>query len=77
MALNFMNLNITFSVFMWHYLHSPSTPSWRGAQLKHKNNFTFTFTFTFTYVAFLIFITPSAVFCFHCAASFTPQSVPG
>jgi hypothetical protein len=28
------------------YLHSPSTPSWRGAQLKHRDNFTFTFTFT-------------------------------
>jgi hypothetical protein len=26
------------------YLHSPSTPSWRGAQLKHRDNFTFTFT---------------------------------
>jgi len=27
------------------YLHSPNTPSWRGAQLKmqHKDNFTFTF----------------------------------
>jgi hypothetical protein len=24
------------------YLHSPNTPSWRGAQLKHKDNFTFT-----------------------------------
>jgi hypothetical protein len=23
------------------YLHSPNTPSWRGAQLKHRNNFTF------------------------------------
>jgi hypothetical protein len=23
------------------YLHSPKTPSWRGAQLKHKDNFTF------------------------------------
>jgi hypothetical protein len=22
-------------------LHSPSTPSWRGAQLKHRDNFTF------------------------------------
>jgi hypothetical protein len=22
------------------YLHSPSTPSWRGAQLKHRDNFT-------------------------------------
>jgi hypothetical protein len=28
------------------YLHSPITPSWRGAQLKHRDNFTFTFTFT-------------------------------
>jgi hypothetical protein len=25
------------------YLHSPYTPSWRGAQLKHRDNFTFTF----------------------------------
>jgi len=24
------------------YLHSPNTPWWRGAQLKHKDNFTFT-----------------------------------
>jgi hypothetical protein len=24
------------------YLHSPSTPLWRGAQLKHRDNFTFT-----------------------------------
>jgi hypothetical protein len=30
------------------YLHSPSTPSWRGAQLKHRDNFTFTFTFYYT-----------------------------
>jgi hypothetical protein len=22
------------------YLHTPNTPSWRGAQLKHKDNFT-------------------------------------
>jgi len=30
------------------YLHSPSMPSWHGAQLqkKHRDNFTFTFTFT-------------------------------
>jgi hypothetical protein len=26
------------------YIHSPNTPSWRGAQLKHRDNFTFTFT---------------------------------
>jgi hypothetical protein len=25
------------------YLHSPNTPSRRGAQLKHGDNFTFTF----------------------------------
>jgi ribosomal protein L7/L12 len=23
------------------YLHSPNTPSWHGAQLKHSDNFTF------------------------------------
>jgi hypothetical protein len=27
------------------YVHYPNTPSWRGAQLQHKDNFTFTFTF--------------------------------
>jgi hypothetical protein len=26
------------------YLHSPNTPSWHGAQLKHGDNFTSTFT---------------------------------
>jgi hypothetical protein len=26
------------------YLHYLNTPSWRGAQLKHRDNFTFTFT---------------------------------
>jgi hypothetical protein len=25
------------------YLHSLNTPSWHGAQLKHRDNFTFTF----------------------------------
>jgi len=25
------------------------TPSWSGAQLKHRDNFTFTFKFTFTF----------------------------
>jgi hypothetical protein len=24
------------------YLHSPNTPSWSGARLKHRDNFTFT-----------------------------------
>jgi hypothetical protein len=31
------------------YLHSPNTPLWRGAQLKHRDNFTFTLTFTFKF----------------------------
>jgi hypothetical protein len=35
----------------------PNTPSWRGAQLKHRDNFTFPFTFTFT---FTYYITPWA-----------------
>jgi tryptophan synthase alpha subunit len=26
------------------YIHSPTTPSWRGAQLKHRDNFTFYLT---------------------------------
>jgi hypothetical protein len=28
-------------LFLELYLHSPNTPSWRGAQLKHRDNFTF------------------------------------
>jgi hypothetical protein len=32
------------------YLHSPNTPSWRGAQLKHRNNFTFTLLLPLTSV---------------------------
>jgi hypothetical protein len=28
------------------YLHSPNTPSWGGAELKHRDNFALTFTFT-------------------------------
>jgi hypothetical protein len=27
------------------YLHSSNTPPWRGAQLKHRSNYTFTFNF--------------------------------
>jgi len=27
------------------YIHSPNTPSWRGAEFKHKDNFTSFFTF--------------------------------
>jgi hypothetical protein len=28
------------------YLYYLNTPSWRGAQIKHRSNFTFTVTFT-------------------------------
>jgi len=31
----------------------PNTPSWRGAYLKHRDNFTFTFTFLFLIIGFL------------------------
>jgi hypothetical protein len=31
----------------------PNSPSWRGAQLKHRDNFTFTFTFYLTRGSFL------------------------
>jgi hypothetical protein len=30
------------------YLHSPNTPSWRGAQGEHRDNFTFTFIINHT-----------------------------
>jgi hypothetical protein len=34
------------------YLHSPNTPSWRGARLKnHRDNFTFTFIGTYKMIA--------------------------
>jgi hypothetical protein len=36
------------------YLHAPNTPSWLGAQLKHRDNFTFTFTFTLHDISELI-----------------------
>jgi hypothetical protein len=31
------------------YIHSPNTLPWRGAQLKHRDNFTFTFYLSSTY----------------------------
>jgi hypothetical protein len=39
------------------YFHSPNTPSWRGAQLKHRDNFTFTFSFIYTYSFVLVHFT--------------------
>jgi hypothetical protein len=32
----------------------PNTPSWRGAQLKHRDNFTFTFTPLVAIITYLI-----------------------
>jgi hypothetical protein len=29
------------------YLHSPNTPSWRGAELKHRDSFTFTLPYPY------------------------------
>jgi hypothetical protein len=45
------------------YLHSPSMSSWRGAQIKYRDNFTFTFII---FVA--IFLGPSSVFLFSLSA---------
>jgi hypothetical protein len=33
------------------YFHSPNTPPWLGAQLKHRDNLTLTFTFTFAFTS--------------------------
>jgi hypothetical protein len=39
------------------YLHSSNTPSWRGAQLKHREKFTYTLPyFTLLYFTFTICI---------------------
>jgi hypothetical protein len=38
------------------YLHSPTTPSWCGAWLKHRDNFTFTLTFTNALLSFEVTI---------------------
>jgi hypothetical protein len=32
------------------YLHFPNTPSWRAAQLKHRDNFTFIFIVFFSHL---------------------------
>jgi hypothetical protein len=39
------------------YLHSPNTPSWRGAQLKekHRDNFTFIVVVVVVVVIIIIF----------------------
>jgi hypothetical protein len=38
------------------YLHSPNTPSWCGAQLKHKNKFNFLPLYTLNAFLFLKYI---------------------
>jgi len=40
--------------------HSPNTPLWRGAQLKHRENFTFTL-FIFTHFVFYTWISISGI----------------
>jgi hypothetical protein len=41
------------------YLHSPSIPSWRRAQLKHRDNFTFSFYYHFRPEALYLAVVPS------------------
>jgi len=36
------------------YLYSPNTLSWRGAQLKHRGNFTFTFAILLHFLQLLL-----------------------
>jgi hypothetical protein len=38
------------------YLQSPNTPSWRGAVIKHRDNFTFTFIIIIIIVVVVIVI---------------------
>jgi hypothetical protein len=46
------------------YLHSPNSPSWRGAQLKHRDNFTFTFTCSMQLVnKFTLLHLPASSYC--------------
>jgi hypothetical protein len=49
------------------YLHSPNTPSWRGAQLKHRDDFTFTLSYYMTemLVSQINFESQQARFCVH------------
>jgi hypothetical protein len=51
------------------YLHSPNAPPWRGAQLKHRDNFTFTLPrkmFRVMKSVVLIFYTPIRKLSVHC-----------
>jgi hypothetical protein len=36
------------------YLHSPTMPSWRGAQLRHRDNFNFTYYYYYYYYYYYI-----------------------
>jgi hypothetical protein len=63
------------------YLHYPNTPSWRDAQLKHRDNFTFTFKYdgiildtdidsSISYMKFLENFNKSEKFSVHLAVFF-------
>jgi hypothetical protein len=61
--------------------HSPNTPSWRGAQLKHRDNFTFTFDMDESFPCRLIciidaFCTSTLKWLAPCYGSFTPVEQP-
>jgi hypothetical protein len=47
------------------YLHYPNTPSWRGAQLKHRDNFTFYLYFLGSNPGLLLTILSEVLEDFH------------
>jgi len=51
------------------YFHSLATPSWRGAQLKHRDKFTFKYVWIVTY-------TPPYVFIGKCLSTGTTLHLP-
>jgi len=61
------------------YLHSPNTPSWRGAHLKHRDNFTLVYRKEYCnlYLTFLKIITNTHVSTTTRApVSFTSEQKP-
>jgi len=61
------------------YLHSPNTPSWGGAQLKHRDNFTCTFylktlrLLSFILVLIVEFVLPVFICSVICFGAATPE----
>jgi hypothetical protein len=53
------------------YLHSPNTPSWCGAQLKHRDNFIFTFTFNLSFHSAVGLCIMHSTRNFYCAPTLT------